>query len=152
MPAARWRPGEHTLAFDGLGQPDGVYTVVLTAIDAAGVTVTGQLQIASRRTLVAPALKPAVFTPNGDGVADALAVTFQLAAPASVRLRVLRDGKWVATPSRARSPAGPQSLAWNGAKRVGKTPDGSYEAVLEATDAVGTATVSLPFLMDAHRP
>ena len=31
----------------------------------------------------------------------------------------------------------------------GKTPDGSYEAVLEATDAVGTAVVSLPFLLDA---
>ena len=93
-----------------------------------------------------------MLTPNGDGVADALAVTFQLAAPASVRLRMLRDGKWVATPYTGALPAGPQSLAWNGARTSGKTPDGSYEAVLEATDAVGTAVVSLPFLLDAHPP
>ena len=144
--------GEHALTFDGLGQPDGVYTIVLTAIDAAGISVTSQLQIAITRTLVSPALKPAVLTPNGDGVADALAVTFQLAAPASVRLRMLRDGKWVATPYTGALPAGPQSLAWNGARTSGKTPDGSYEAVLEATDAVGTAVVSLPFLLDAHPP
>ena len=45
--------------FDGLGQPDGVYTIVLTAIDAAGISVTSQLQIAITRTLSSPALKPA---------------------------------------------------------------------------------------------
>ena len=72
--------------------------------------------------------------------------------PATVRLRVLRDGKWVATPYTGTLPAGPQSLGWNGAKRVGKTLDGSYTAVIDATDAVGTATVSLPFLLDAHPP
>ena len=72
--------------------------------------------------------------------------------PATVRLRVLRDGKWVATPFTGPLPAGPQSLGWNGAKRVGKTLDGSYTAVIDATDAVGTATVSLPFLLDAHPP
>jgi len=38
------------------------------------------------------------------------------------------------------------------AKRAGKTLDGSYAAVIDVTDAVGTATVSLPFLLDAHPP
>ena len=72
--------------------------------------------------------------------------------PATVRLRVLRDGKWVATPYTGTLAAGPQSLGWNGAKRVGRTLDGSYTAVIDATDAVGTATVSLPFQLDAHPP
>ena len=62
-----------------------------------------------------------MLTPNGDGNGDALTVTFQLAAPATVRLRVLRDGNWVATPFTGPLPAGPQSIGWNGAKRVGKT-------------------------------
>ena len=149
---ARVGAGEHTLIFDGLGQPDGVYTIVLTAIGAAGIPVTAQLQIAITRTLAAPALRPAVLTPNGDGVADALTVTFRLAAPATVRLRMLRDGKWVATPYTGELPAGPQSLAWNGSRASGRTPDGSYAAVLEVTDAVGTAVASLPFLLDAHPP
>jgi hypothetical protein len=125
---------------------------VLTAVDAAGTSVTGQLEIAITRTLTAVALKPSVLTPNGDGVGDGLTVTFQLAAAATVRLRVLRDGKWVATPFTGSLPAGPQSLAWNGARTSGKTLDGSHTAVLEATDAIGTAVVSLPFLLDAHPP
>ena len=36
-PAGDSQPaGEHTFDFDGLGQPDGVYTIVLSATDAAG--------------------------------------------------------------------------------------------------------------------
>ena len=66
-------------------------------------------------------------------------MTFQLAAPATVRLRVLRDGEWVATPFSGPLAAGPQTIGWDGSKRVGTAPDGSYTAVVEATDAVGTA-------------
>ena len=79
-----------------------------------------------------------MFTPNGDGKADELKVTFQLAAPATVRLRVLRDGAWVATPFTGPLGAGVQRLGWDGAKRVGLARDGAYVAVVEATDAVGT--------------
>ncbi len=149
---ARLAAGEHSFAFDGLGQPDGVYTIVVSAIDAGGISVSARLTIAISRTLAGAALTPAVLTPNGDGNGDQLIVTFQLAVPAMVRLRVLRDGKWVATPYAGSLPAGPQSLGWNGVKRLGTTPDGSYAAVIAATDSVGTATISLPFLLDAHPP
>jgi len=104
------------------------------------------------RTLAAASLTPAVLTPNGDGIADELSVTFQLAAPAVVRLRVLRDGKWVATPFSGQLPPGAQSLSWDGTKRIGRALDGPYAAVIEATDAVGTSAISLPFLFDAHAP
>jgi N-acetylmuramoyl-L-alanine amidase/FlgD Ig-like domain len=144
--------GEHSFTFDGLGQPDGIYTIVVTAVDPLGVSVASQLTIAITRTLVGAALEPAVLTPNGDGNGDALTVTFELVAPATVRLRVLRDGKWVATPYTGALGAGPQSIGWNGAKRTGKTLDGAYTVAVDATDAIGTATVSLPFLLDAHPP
>jgi hypothetical protein len=65
---------------------------------------------------------------------------------------VLRDGTWVATPFSGLLEPGDQALGWNGAKRIGKPLDGSYTAVLEATDAVGTAQVSLPFLLDTRPP
>ena len=45
--------GEHSFTFDGLGQPDGIYTIVVTAVDALGVSVTSQLTIAVTRTLAA---------------------------------------------------------------------------------------------------
>ena len=152
LPATRQTAGEHTLTFDGLGQPDGVYTVIVSAVSAAGVSVSQQLQISVTRTLGSASLAPAVFTPNGDGKADELRVTFQLAVPATVRLRVLREGKWIATPFLGFLPAGLQSLGWNGAKRIGAARDGSYVAIVEATDAVGTTAVSLPFLKDVRAP
>jgi hypothetical protein len=152
LPSTRVAAGEHAFTFDGLGQPDGVYTVVLTATDAVGLSVTRSLGVVVTRTLGAASLAPAVLTPNGDGVADELSVTFQLAVPAAVRLRVLRDGKWVATPFSGQLPAGPQSVRWDGTKRVGRALDGPYAAVIEATDAVGTSAISLPFLFDSRAP
>ena len=45
------RGREHTLTFDGLGQPDGVYTIVLTAVDATGISVTSSCRSTITRTL-----------------------------------------------------------------------------------------------------
>jgi hypothetical protein len=151
-PPARQVAGTHTLVFDGLGLPDGVYTVVLTAVGPDGTTVSRQVQVTISRTLGPVSLVPAVFTPNGDGSGDQLTVTFSLAAPAAVRLRVLRQGKWVATPFSGQLEQGDQTLGWDGVKRVGRALDGSYTAVLEAADGVGTTQVSLPFLLDTRPP
>ena len=152
VPATRQTAGTHTFAFDGLGLPDGIYRIALTAIDPAGAVVTAELQIVLSRTLGSPSLSPSVFSPNGDGNADELRVGFALAAPATVRLRVLRDGKWVATLTNSVFPAGRQTVVWDGTKRVGVAPDGEYTAVIDATDTVGTTTVTLPFLRDANAP
>ncbi|RDI74073.1 N-acetylmuramoyl-L-alanine amidase [Gaiella occulta] len=151
-PAAPQPPGEHALVFDGLGQPDGVYTIAVTAIGADGTVVTQQTPVTITRTLGEAAVRPAVFTPNGDGSGDELQVRFQLAAAASVRVRVLREGKWVATPFSGPLAAGPQLISWDGSKRIGRARDGSYTAVVEATDAIGTTAIALPFVTDAHPP
>ncbi len=152
VPATRMAAGAHTVGFDGLGSPDGRYTVVIGATGLDGVSVTQQLEVAVSSTLGPASLEPSVFTPNGDGTGDALTVSFELAAPASVRLRVLRDGAWVATPFTGPLPAGAQSVGWDGVKRVGQARDGSYTAVLDVTDTIGTSEVSFAFQMDAHPP
>ena len=149
---ARLAAGVHTLTFDGLGQPDGVYTIVITAAGSSGLSVSQQVQVAVSRTLEGASLSPPLLTPNGDGIADVLDLTFQLAAPAMVRLRVLREGTWVATTFSGPLEPGPQSLRWDGTKRVGTARDGAYTAILEVTDTVGTSTVELPFQLDAHAP
>ena len=144
--------GPNGFPFDGLEQPDGIYRVVLTATDAKGATVTAELEIVLTRTLGSASLSPPLFSPNGDGKADALRIGFVLAAPATVRVRVLRDDKWVATLANSAFPAGKQTIMWDGTKRVGVAPDGEYAAVIEATDGVGTGTVALPFRRDANPP
>jgi hypothetical protein len=152
LPATPQAAGSHTVTFDGLGQPDGVYRVAITAIDSRGAVATAEVEIVITRTLGSPSLSPAVFTPNGDGRGDELRVGFVLAVPATVRVRVLREGRWVATLANTAFAAGNQTITWDGTKRVGVSPDGPYEAVIEATDGVVTGTITLPFQRDANAP
>jgi len=151
-PPIRLAAGVHSFAFDGLGQPDGRYTVVIGAVGTDGASVTQPLEIGISRVLGPASLAPSVFTPNGDGAGDELTVSFQLGAPASVRVRVLREGAWVATPFAGPLEAGAGTVEWDGSKRVGNARDGTYTAVLEVTDAVGTSQVTLPFTLDRHAP
>jgi hypothetical protein len=152
LPATPRAAGSHTMTFDGLGQPDGVYRVTITAIDSRGTVATAEAEIVITRTLTSPSLSPAVFTPNGDGRGDELRLAFVLSVPATVRVRVLREGRWVATLANTTFAAGSQTITWDGTKRVGVSPDGAYEAVIDATDGVVTGTVRLPFLRDANPP
>ena len=144
--------GEHTLIFDGLGLPDGVYTMVVTAIGSDGARVTSPVTVRITRTLGQATVAPALFAPGVAGRPARLDVGFQLAAPATVRVRILRDGRWVATPFSGTLAQGVQLVGWDGAKRVGRALDGPYTAVVEATDSVGTASITLPFLKDATPP
>jgi hypothetical protein len=150
---SRWRRAtEHTLAFDGLGLPDAVYTIHLLAKAAGGLEATKDVAVAVSRTLGAAKASPSVLTPNGDGRADQLAVSFALNAPAAVRVRVLREGTWVATAFAGELGAGVQMIRWDGRKRVGRARDGAYEAVVEAADPIATTSVRLPFVSDATAP
>ena len=130
----RTAAGEHTLIFDGLGLPDGVYTMVVTAIGSDGARVTSPVTVRITRTLGQATVAPALFAPGAAGRPARLDVGFQLSAPATVRVRILRDGKWVATPFSGTLAQGVQLVGWDGAKRVGRALDGSYTAVVEATD------------------
>ena len=81
VPATRQAAGTHTFTFDGLGLPDGIYRIALTAIDPRGAVVTAELEIVLSRTLGSPSLSPAVFSPNGDGSADELSVAIRSRRP-----------------------------------------------------------------------
>ncbi|MEI7760891.1 MAG: N-acetylmuramoyl-L-alanine amidase, partial [Thermoleophilia bacterium] len=152
VPPTRLPAGKHTFAFDGLGQPDGVYGIVVRGTDARGFVVEEQIEITIIRTLGPSSVAPSVFTPNGDGKGDVLRMTFLLTTAAAVRLRILHEGVWVATLFNGPLLAGKQTITWDGTKRLGTAPDGDYTAVVEVTDAIGTITVALPFLRDATPP
>jgi hypothetical protein len=104
------------------------------------------------RTLGRLALASPAVTPNGDGRNDALLLTVPLTAQATLTVRILREGKWVATPFTGTAGPGSQTVTWDGSKRIGKARDGAYAVAVEVVDAVGTAIVQLPFLLDATAP
>ena len=146
------RAAVHTLSFDPADLPDGLYTLAFEAKATNARVANAELQVAVSRTLGGVALTRAAFSPNGDGRVDTIGFRFTLAKPAHVRLRVLRDGKWVATPLSAALPAGAHRLDWDGSKRIGRLLDGVYVAELEATDEVATARAVLPFVSDTRAP
>jgi N-acetylmuramoyl-L-alanine amidase-like protein len=144
--------GEGTVAFAPGPLPDGAYTVLLQARAADGAETSTSLTVLVTRTLGRVTLAPAAFSPNADGRNDRLELRFRLAAPALVKVRVLRDGRWVTTPLAGNRIAGPVVVRWDGAKRLGRIRDGAYTAVVEATDAIGTARAELPFGADTAKP
>jgi hypothetical protein len=149
----RWRrAGTRTVVVGGQSLADGAYTVRLTAKATAGREATADVQLLVTRTLGRVTLGSTTFTPTGDGRGDTLAITLTLAGPASVTVKILRDGRWVATPLTGSFDAGSQVVRWDGTKRTGRARDGGYVVDAEATDAVGTSSVELPFTLDRTAP
>ncbi len=153
LAAPAWRrAGEHTIAFDGLGLPDGLYEVRLLARATGGREATRSVTVAVSRTLGGVELRNAVVTPNGDGRSDRLGIRLVLNGPATVRVRVLREGRWVATPFTGVLAAGRRYLEWDATRQAGSLREGAFTAVVEATDAVATSRVALPFVADWTPP
>ena len=152
FPKSWKRAGEHVLRFDPAPLQDGLFRIELTANATGGRVVTEATQLAVTRTLGSVAVTRLAFSPNADGRADQISFRFSLAAPAEVRLRIMKNGKWVATPFKGPLEPGLRKVDWNGTKRVGRLVDGMYEAIVEATDPIATSTVMLPFAADTRQP
>jgi flagellar hook assembly protein FlgD len=149
----QWRrAGARSVVLDGKDLADGAYVVHVTANATGGRSATVDVPVTVTRTLGRITLAADAVTPNGDGRNDTLSLAVPLGAPATLTVRILRGGKWVATPFAAAVDAGTQNVTWDGSKRVGKALDGPYVASVEVVDAVGTATVELPFAVDATAP
>ncbi len=148
------RAGARTVAFDGGGLPDGTYTVHVLARGTGGREATIDVPVTITRLLGRIALAAPAVTPNGDGRDDQLSLTVPLSAPAALTVRILREGRWVATPLAGTFEAGDQVVSWNGTKRLGRAGDGAYVVAVEAVsaDAGATALVELPFLLDGTAP
>jgi hypothetical protein len=141
------QPGKQSFRFAAAGVADGRYEIVLSATDGKQ-TVTSVVPVLVDRTVRLFAAAPSAFSPNGDGVADELAFSFELTRAASVRLDIAQARKTVASVYSADLPPGPQSVTWNGAG----AKDGKYAGVLTATNDVGTVVHTVLFRIDRVPP
>jgi len=146
------RAGQHTVIVDGAALPDGRYAIVVSARTAAGVSVQSIVPLTVSRTLGAVTARPAAFSPNGDGRGDRLVVTFSLAAAADVRIRIEREGRWVASPLFGSFFPGMRRFVWDGVRSTGLLRDGGYEAIIEAQDGIGAISYGVPFVSDTVAP
>jgi flagellar hook assembly protein FlgD len=152
--AKRWRrAGPRTVVVSANGLADGAYVVRIAANGTGGREATVDVPLRVVRTIGRVTLDPSAMTPNGDGRGDVLSVSIPLAAAAELTVRILRDGRWVATPFAGAVEAGAQTVTWDGRKRLGRAREGGYTVSVEAVDVSGaTAKVELPFLLDATAP
>jgi hypothetical protein len=144
--------GQHTVELDGAALADGTYNVVVSARTQSGALVQRVIPLSVNRTLGLVAVAPLAFSPNADGRKDRLTLTFALTAPADVRIRIEREGRWVASPLLASYPVGTQRFVWDGIRPTGLIRDGEYTAVVEATGGVGAIAFGVPFLADSTAP
>ena len=137
--------------------PDGVYVASFAASDVNGTARPAT--VAVRIDTVSPQMtglsaSPRVISPNGDRLADSVALGFSLSETSGVGLTV-RDAKGtiVRTVAAVTEAAGSRRLVWDGKVSTGGTlaaaPDGVYQVVLSATDAAGNrSTASVPVTVD----
>jgi len=146
------RAGARTVSFDGRAVADGSYFVRIQAHATGGREATIDVPVAVTRTLGRVSLDTPALTPNGDGKTDTVAITIPLSQPVTVTVKVLRGGRWVATPFEGTLEVGKHAVTWDGKKRLGKALDGAYTVSVEATDALATSRIELPLLVDATSP
>ena len=144
--------GQHTVTVDAAALADGAYSVVVTARAASGASVQKIIPLSVNRTLGLVTATPLAFSPNGDGRRDRLTLSFALTAPADVRIRIEREGRWVASPLTASYPIGTQRFVWTGMRSAGLVRDGEYTAVVEASSVAGAISFGVPFAADSTAP
>jgi flagellar hook assembly protein FlgD len=136
--------------WSGGSVPDGRYTVTVRAVGADGVPVQAMAAVVLDRTLGFLTANPLAFSPNGDGRVDTITFGFDLGATATVTVSIVQYGRAVATVYTGALSPGPQQVTWNGQTPLGTAPDGQYDVVVSATDALATSTESLRFTVDSH--
>ena len=105
---ASWRPSSTacgrepdstSVTVDGAALADGDYNVVVTARTAAGVSVQKLIPLSVNRTLgLVDGRAGGLLPERRRAQGHAWRIRYTLAAPAVVRIRIEREGRWVASP------------------------------------------------------
>jgi len=156
--ASSERPaGPRSLSWDGRTGggsvvPDGRYRIEVSA-EAGVEQVSRSARVVVDRTLGGAFVSPAVFSPDGDGRADALELGYELTRSATVRVQVRRSGEVLRTLRNGSQTAGSHTLAWNGRVRGARLADGSASVVVRATTTtLGTRRLARPVELDTRAP
>jgi flagellar hook assembly protein FlgD len=144
--------GQHSFRWVADALPDGNYTVLIAAKTLDGREVANSVRVAVNRTLSFVSALPGFVSPNGDGRADSLRVSFTLAAEADVVVTVRSGPVVTATLLTGRFPPGPRSVTWDGKVAGVRVPDGRYEAVVEVVTPLGTAGQTSKIEVDTVAP
>jgi flagellar hook assembly protein FlgD len=143
--------GRQTVPLVADALADGAYTVAISALSGTK-EARAQAKVTVNRTLGYLGASAAVFSPNGDGRLDGIGFSFLLGRPADVRVRIVRNGKWVTNVAKGPLAEGQQAVDWDGRKPHGALRDGDYEVEVTAVNELGSVSQRAPFTVDTKAP
>ena len=143
--------GNNTFVWQVGALPDGRYRLAVTA--AAGTkSVTKAADVIVDRTLTGLLASARAISPNGDGIADGLTLTFALTQNVPVRVDVEQSGAVVATLFQGQPGVGQHTVDWDGTANGATLADGRYTVVATVSDALGDVQQPLPLAIDTVPP
>ena len=133
---------------------DGVYSVVVKAVDTAGNQSTAKRNVTVDDTLSRPRVAPAWTSPNGDGVDDTALLSFWTARPARIGIGFAgTSGTVVRHVSLGTLASGRHTWQWDGRNAAGEVvADGTYSITIAAVNSAGTVAVKLKVHVDTVPP
>lgn len=135
---------------NGTVAPDGQYTVKLAACDVAGNCATRAypVRVDTTPATVTPTAVPPAFSPNGDGAADRVTLSWTSTEAAGGSAAVWRGTTLIRRWAVAAAAGG--RLVWDGRTAGGAAvPDGRYTFTVDVRDAAGNrTTASAPVVVD----
>ena len=143
---------------NGVVVPDGAYSLTAGATSALGTALPATATVIIDTTppkLVSGGLRTAIFSPNGDGIADLALVDFVTSEALSARLQIKdANGAIVRVYKWASLTAGKHTLSWDGESISDGTstpaPDGAYTIQLDLRDSVANSA-STSFAVQLNR-
>jgi hypothetical protein len=143
--------GKHSFEFTGDAIADGRYAITLTATDGKTTAVV-TIPLVVDRTLSRPFVRPAAFSPNGDGRDDAASLAFTLSRAATVRVDVRQASRNVTTLLDGSEQSGNQRVTWDGTAAGTRVRDGAYLFAITVTSPFGKTNYLGPVRVDTVRP
>jgi hypothetical protein len=132
---------------------EGRFSLLVELRDGAGNTSSVRRSVSLDRTLKTTGVSRGTLSPNGDGVGDAVTLSFRLSRAADVTATVARAGSTLRTIRLGRLARGARSVDWGGELGGGGTAtSGAYTLRVTADGALGTTSATRQVTVDLTPP
>ncbi len=140
----RQQAGAQTLPWAPDSLADGRYRLLLTARGDSGRTAKLVDELVVLRSLAWLRADPVDLSPNGDGVGDAITISFELRQAGVVAVEIRDRGYPLALVQVGWLEAGSHAAQWSGQLPLGTIEAGAYSVWVTLSTDIGTVTQKVP--------
>jgi hypothetical protein len=145
----RQQAGAQTLPWAADSLADGRYRLLLTARGDSGRTAKLVDELVVLRSLAWLRADPVDLSPNGDGVGDAITISFELRQAGVVAVEIRDRSYPLALVQVGWLEAGSHAAQWSGQLPLGTIEAGAYSVWVTHSTDIGTVTQKVPITVTA---